>query len=241
MADDAEPDSQHAFLRRALEQPLPTGRMRVVTVPSPPLAGETLFANSSDDRALLWEQPLGPLVVGLCCANALSASGEERCAELLSAALLGRLDRHLFPGALDLPMRRFGGLAFSSGDIRAATDDAWTPFPNSLVILPCWRYEQHDGRAALTVTLRPRDLEEPDLIEAELFAIEASRLASITNPTMDPNSPVEIHHLAMADWVALVEAHLHVLRRGEISKVVAARRSSRVRSTHEISRERSCA
>lgn len=225
MVDPSEAYAIRAFVRQALALPLADGTLRAVTVPSPLRAIEALFAYSCDERAFLWAPPLGPAVVGLGCARVISASGDQRCAQLVSAAQAERLERRAFPGALELPTLWFGGLAFSSGDARATTDDAWSPFPDSLFILPRWRYIQLDNKAALTITLSRRDLEQPERIEAELQALTAPAAANLPASAMDVGHPVQIRHLPMADWRSLVESHLRVLRRGEATKVVAARRS----------------
>ncbi|MCB9581151.1 MAG: isochorismate synthase [Polyangiaceae bacterium] len=174
---------------------LATDDLAVVTRPAPVLSVEGLLA-ASDDDAVLWHPPGGPLWLGLGVAARFRASGPDRFERITEAA------RAVLAEAPEL--RAFAGFAFAPG---ASDDDVWRGFAEAEAVLPRINYVLHQGRATLSTVGGELPLPTPRL-----------RPASLAPPNVQRRDHSD------AEYIAAVRAIGDGIASGAFDKVVVARR-----------------
>ena len=174
---------------------LATDDLAVVTRPAPVLSVEGLLA-ASDDDAVLWHPPGGPLWLGLGVAARFRASGPDRFERIAEAA------RAVLAEAPEL--RAFAGFAFAPG---ASDDDVWRGFAEAEAVLPRINYVLHQGRATLSTVGGELPLPTPRL-----------RPASLAPPNVQRRDHSD------AEYIAAVRAIGDGIASGAFDKVVVARR-----------------
>jgi isochorismate synthase len=118
--------------------------------------------------------------------------------------------------------RFFGGLAFAPG---AGEDPPWSELADGAFVLPRWTYAVLRDRATLTLALGADDPRDLAAIDDELESI----VATVTGDTSLEGVPAigswQLSQLDVESWTRMVAAAQDRLARGELQKVVVARRS----------------
>ena len=197
--------------------------------PSPALEGETtpvadpgdLLAIARTDPQLpvfYWEQPSrGLAMVALGAAREIRAAGASRFADVSAAATA--LLESITSGAGDRrAWRVVGGFGFSD---HAGAGDAWQGFPPARLVLPRLLWTREGGRTTLT---RVWERGAEDMTNALLARARAGR--STTDPATDgiPIRSMPPTSGERARWRERVERARAAITRGELRKVVLARR-----------------
>jgi isochorismate synthase len=166
--------------------------------------------------------------------------GSERFGGLLDQgrALFARLHEHRAAGCDELPPPRlYGGLGFTVAPPTPAAasplpaDQPWRNFADASFALPRWLGLELEGRSYLQLAIRRAELNQPALLLAELALLERAVAAAGVPSRRGLADPVtaggsdELLQLPLGRWTAMVEAALGSIGRGELSKVVVARRS----------------
>ncbi len=198
-----------------------------VELPAPSVAAEYVVAGASDD-ALVFAPPAGFESAGLGVCAVISGSGPERFAQVESKAraLFARLS---VQGA-SAPPRLFGGFAFQSG---RAQSTLWRALGEARFVLPRLLYSRDEGQATLSVYARREELEQPSSRRA--LALEAEQLLSALRSqagvtaapeigSWPPSPGAELGREGAEEWSRLVEEIRARIARGELEKVVLARR-----------------
>jgi isochorismate synthase len=199
---------------------LPARGTVLLTVPAPRAPLERVWGGDGDGPAVLWTDPRGRSLAGVGAAVDVSAGGEGRF-ELVSAAasaLAGATQ--VVREAAEAPVAAMiGGFAFAPGS--PAT--CWERFGEARFVLPRWSYEHHVGGAAtLTLALGPGERPSAGELVAEgAQIIERLATSSPPTPAIDERRLVSMEPEA---WSALVEGARAAISRGELGKVVLARR-----------------
>lgn len=219
-----------AALREGLEEAAGGSGIALVALPAPVVPFEKLLAGTEDD-ALAWSVPGRFELAALGETAALTAEGPERFQQVAGAAaeLFARLHPVGVAGAAPPPLRLFGGFSFTGEQPRSGL---WGPLGAARFVLPALGYLRDlrdGGRATLFVSARADELRRPSVLENVLERALAA-LAKLS--AQDPEIPSagsdgaggSITERPTDEWHRLVEAIGREIARGELEKVVLARR-----------------
>jgi menaquinone-specific isochorismate synthase len=196
--------------------------------------GESLLAVAPQADAWYWSDG-GEEQVGLGIARRLQGSGPERFEQLDLA--LTQLWRSLEPSSVveaGAPTPRVvGGLAFQTG---RASQVPWSQFGEGQLVLPRLTYTRRADRAWLTLVATPGELSaasRPRLLE------EATELLTAASRVPEPEAPgpFELAERDAEQWRVQIHRVKSAIERGEVQKVVLARRVL-VRFARELSAAR---
>ena len=196
---------------------------RSVEVPAPSVRAAL---GRAETPRVLWTAPDEPTVVGSGTATAITATGEDRFAEVRAGAdaLFSAGDVHA--GAIAARPRLFGGLAFHDDH---SGDPPWEGFPGALFVLPEVQvtYAAGDppdaGTAWLTVNAVGPDA-SPSSVE-ERIERERAALRDLPEPGPPAGPPGVTNRertTSLADWRDSVNAAVDRIHDGELRKVVLA-------------------
>lgn len=190
----------------------------VLRVPAPARRAELLLRLDYPD-ASYWAEPGGYEHVGLGAIVTLSATGAERFARVSEQA------RRLFAdlGGAAERVRLFGGFAFQAG--RAGTA-AWRPFGEGRFVLPRYAYERAGDEAELLVAVTAADLSGANGAESVL-AGAAAILDALSAGTEERDASAgapTVSERPESEYFALVGSIRAAIERGDVEKVVLARR-----------------
>ncbi len=118
-----------------------------------------------------------------------------------------------------LPLAFFG-LAFAVG---SATDEPWCDHGDGQLSSPRWTYLREGDEAVLAWSSGPRWSRQAEVARGELDAILAALAATL--PTPGRPRAVGVERVSGERWAEHVEAARAAIGRGELHKVVAARRT----------------
>lgn len=209
------------FVRAALSE-APSEGVLAVTVPAPVAPVEAPLRALRKGPSWVFAPSEGVAMAATGVAIEARASGEERFALARDACqrMLGDVVHRAHPDALSIPVRAFVGFAFAAGGASAAP---WDAFGDALVSLPRWSYCADGARASLTLAVDVgRGIDERLLLaelEAVMGAIESAPGAADAMPPI-----LREDHVERARWRRSVGAIREAIARGEVGKVVAARR-----------------
>jgi menaquinone-specific isochorismate synthase len=213
--------NRHAGLRRAVEALSGSAKagFAVARVPAPARRAELLMRLEPERDASYWAEPGGYEHVGLGAVATLSAAGAERFAHISEQA------RRLFA---DLAgdgrgLRLFGGFAFQAG--RAASE-SWQAFGEGRFTLPRISYERTGDDAQLLLLLSAQELADAGATEGAIQAA-ARVLDALSQTVEEPDSrsgAPELDERPDAEFVGLIQQIRESIERGELEKVVLARR-----------------
>lgn len=163
------------------------------------------------------EADSGSIYVGLGVAEVLRATGEGRFVTLQNLLEMFRIkhpELHVFSKSL----RFFGGASFAVGPDGAGE---WSEFGDAQFVLPRVLYVDGPDRARLLAVSPPgQDRETRDLLRAVERLFVAAPLPA--GPALDRLD--EQASIGEADWERLLDRIQQAIDRGELEKVVAARR-----------------
>lgn len=210
------------FVRGAIAE-APSEGVLAITVPAPITPIESPLRALRKGPSWVFAPSEGVSIAATGVAIEVRASGADRLALARAACeqLFGSIVHRVHPEALSIPVRAFVGLAFAPG---AASVPPWEPFGDALVSLPRWSYCVDGVRASITLAIDvTRGIDEA-LVLAELEAV----LGAVERATPTASAPpaiVRVDHVDRERWARSVAAIRDAIARGELSKVVAARRS----------------
>jgi isochorismate synthase len=159
--------------------------------------------------------------VGLGASAVIRTEGPGRVREARRA--IERIDAGL--EATDSRRPRFwGGLAFAPG---RSAGGCWEAFGECLFLLPRWHYEDAGAAARLGLVFRPAT-DDLDVLLAEGERLCDALSEPLAAPSPAPRSAAleRRESTSEAQWTELVNAIRQGIERGEVHKVVAARRST---------------
>lgn len=216
-----------AFAREAAARAAgrPGVDIAVVTLPAPLAGPEALLEANPDAPAWLWAPPRGPAFAGVGVAAEITASGAGRFFGLQREArrLWERVCEIRHPAAAAPPARLFGGLAFAAG---AADEPPWSDFGDAAFALPSLCYGRDGERAWLSAAAPPGLAATPawtDRIARTLAQLAGA--AGLAAPTPAAGPPPRVREQELSLWRREVDAIRAAISRGEVEKIVAARRS----------------
>ncbi len=213
-------------LRDGLDEARADGGIALVGVPAPVVPAERLLAGVADD-ALVWAAPRGFEIAALGESAALTADGPARFRQVADAAgeLFARVRAVGVAGAEAPPLRVYGGFSFT-GELPES--EIWAPLGAARFVLPALGYLHEGDGAMLFVSARAEDLRQPAAREAVVErALAALAALDIENQAIElPGAGVDssISERPAAEWDELVEEIGREIARGELDKVVLARR-----------------
>ncbi|MEO1085043.1 MAG: chorismate-binding protein, partial [Acidobacteriota bacterium] len=216
---------------------IPAGRWLALTLPAPPAEPQAVIDAAEavgfdvQDHGVLWRPPEGASYAAVGAAVHLKLQGAERFTDLRRRAgdIFGRLDADAFEGAERTVPRAFGGFAF---DVGAADSAPWRAFGDGCFTLPRWLYRRSEHGADLTLTVGAEELQaKPSGHWAELTTLLLRQMAAAgdLDTSFYSARPIEVPRLvedadADAAWVQLVRDIRGAIHRGDVEKIVAARR-----------------
>jgi menaquinone-specific isochorismate synthase len=225
-----------AALREGLEEAAGGAGIALVGLPAPVVPFEKLLVGTEDD-AVAWAVPGRFELAGLGETVALTAEGPERFQQVAGAAaeLFARLHSVGVAGATPPPLRLFGGFSFTGEQPRSGL---WGPLGAARFVLPALGYlrdlrDLRDGdRATLFVSARADELRRPSVLESVLERALAAlaKLAAEDSEVPTANAGATgaaggtITERPAEEWHRLVEAIGREIARGELEKLVLARR-----------------
>ncbi|MEM8996779.1 MAG: chorismate-binding protein, partial [Acidobacteriota bacterium] len=231
-----ETSSLSTRLARRLDA-IPAGRWLALTVPAPPAEPQAVIDAAAvvgfdvPDHGVLWRPPEGASYAAFGAAVQMDLLGPDRFTDLRRRAghVFGRLDADALEGAEATVPRAFGGFAF---DVGAADAAPWRAFGDGCFTLPRWLYRRRDRSADLTLTVGADELQAQSSgrwAELTLLLLGQLAAASERDTSFRGARPVEVPRLvedagADAAWVRLVEDIRGAIHRGDVEKIVAARR-----------------
>ena len=231
ISDDDSADDNLAFLRRALEAPLPASKDYVaVTLLAPIDAPEKFLRLVPRNGGFLWRSPTtGDTFAGGGTAGSIKVRGADRFRTLSRAVprLFDRVASYAVDGRAPPPVL-VGGAAFAPDG--SPDDHCWKEFGEDELTLPRWGYHRLRTVATITLTVRREEISSPAQIEEIL--IEARQLLrefSDEPPTsliarFDPAN-LHVHQTTLDEWWDYLDNIRAALRSGEYQKIVAARRA----------------
>jgi isochorismate synthase len=220
----AEPAQLATSLRAELERlaaAANTSELCFADVAVTPHRAEALIDVSTDGNASYWAEPGGYEYAGVGALRVIEARGAERF-QNVSAELRDVFER-LGPDAGKL--RLLGGFAFQPG--RAATP-AWRPLGEARFVVPRLVYQRRGDGARLGLLLTRDELRAPEGRE-EALALASNALAALAASHDDSHAPPEsatFDERPDDDYLALVEELKATIERGDLEKLVLARRIS---------------
>ncbi|HYH47534.1 MAG TPA: isochorismate synthase [Thermoanaerobaculia bacterium] len=222
-----------AALREGLEEAAAGSGIALVGLPAPVVPSEKLLMGTEDD-ALAWAVPGRFELAALGETAALTAEGPERFQQVAGAAaeLFAHLHSVGVAGAAPPPLRLFGGFSFTGEPPRSGL---WGPLGAARFVLPALGYLRdlrEGGRATLFVSARADELRRPSMLENVLERALAALAALAVEDTGIPPAWSDaagaaggsITERPADEWHRLVEAIGREIARGELEKVVLARR-----------------
>lgn len=217
-------DAAERFLSSALLAAAADRVIAIVRFPAPRAPLEALAGALRKGTAMSWRAPDGTAIVaqGSCITIALEGDDRFGALERARLRLFGAARRTTHPDAPDAAPRLFGGWAFATG---GASDEPWDGFGDGRFFLPRWTYERHGHGATLTAAVDLRDgwTGRFALARAELGSVwDALRRVPHVSP---PPDVVGVAHLDIDRYADEVRAITEAIARGEVSKIVAARRA----------------
>jgi isochorismate synthase len=219
-----------AFAADALERAARDGGARVVVVaaPAPLAAVEDVLAACAEDTWRMWAPPQGPQLAGMGEVLAVDAQGEARIAGLRARGhdALAGLRSIAHPAAGSPAPRLVGGLAFRPG----LAGPEWAALGDASFAMPKLGYGRDGDLAWATVAAPIEEAADP---EARAHAAQQlgdliAAIAALPGPRDLRGEPARARVARDGDrehWRRRVEAIRERIRRGEVDKIVAARRS----------------
>jgi salicylate biosynthesis isochorismate synthase len=206
------PADAAAYVREALERS--AGALAIISVPAPVVAPRRLLGLFGGEPSIMWCPAAGPGFAGVGEAARLQPGQGLR----EQASALWRKTVQLdFPGSIPAPPARvFGGLAFAPG---AADAPPWSEFGDGGFALPRWRYCVDGDHAWLSLA----GVRNPPESAAQL----AQLLVALSAPQHDePPAPhiARLEQEPLSQWSRQVDDIRAAISRGEVEKIVAARR-----------------
>jgi menaquinone-specific isochorismate synthase len=192
----------------------------LLTRPAPRVPVEAFLALPLEGERMLWDDGIGSAFAGRGAAARVEAWGEDRFREAKS------LGERLFASLLDVDpgsapaARLFGGVAFQPQKI---APPPWTGFADASFVLPRWTYCVSNDAAFVRVAAPASALRgAEDRLAAVVRALE-----DVPEPSPAlPANGARLVEMARPIWDELVHDALRSIRRRELEKVVAARRSA---------------
>jgi menaquinone-specific isochorismate synthase len=196
---------------------------RSVEVPAPPVRA---VVERAEAPRVVWTAPDEPTVVGSGSAATITATGEDRFAEVRAdaEALFAAGDVHA--GTLAARPRLFGGLAFHDDH---DGNPPWEGFPGAMFVLPAVQvtYAAGDPPEAETAWLTVNDAgpgASPSAVEDRLDR-ERAALADLPEPGTTSGPPgvsSRERTTSRAVWRDSVDDAVDRIHEGELRKVVLA-------------------
>ncbi|MEM9554485.1 MAG: isochorismate synthase [Acidobacteriota bacterium] len=238
-----EPDRDRArqrdFVVDRLARAARGDAIALVALPAPlvPVAELLRLGGDTSADGVVWDPARSDLQtidaasfagVGACAA--VRCRGAERFTALRreGSALLERVESSAFGDLAPLAPRLYGGLAF---DVGAADESAWAAYGDCGFTVPRVHYRHDTHGAVLGLAVRPEEVADTEVREvwAERLLALCARL-DIT-ARREPLS-VGVEPMAQApravtddDWLRRIDAIRAAIERGEVDKIVAARRA----------------
>lgn len=211
-------DSLRARIDELANKP-PARELCVADVTVPALRAETLVDLEPAGEAYYFAEPSGYEHVGLGAVRVVAARGPERF-RVVSAEL-----QSLFAslGEDAAGLRLFGGFAFQTG--RAASP-AWRALGEARFVLPRLMYERSGEQARILLTFATRELGDAEVRAAALDLARRAMTAQHAARSEPLSAPlrVALDERPEEPYLALVERGRAAIARGELEKVVLARR-----------------
>jgi menaquinone-specific isochorismate synthase len=199
------------------------GRWTAITVEAPAGLPEAFLAGTWLPYGNLWIPHLGMAFATAGVARRILVRGKDRVSQLRTELqeTFARLDVVAEVPSAPAP-RFFGGLAFAEG---AADEPPWEEFGDGAFVLPRWTYSILGEEAYLTFIVGPDErsrlaalLDEYDTVLASVAGTGISMWA----PTIKAS---DVGQLPVDTWKKMLADVRGRLGRGELAKVVMARRS----------------
>ncbi len=203
-----------------------------IALPAPVGPVERLLEVSNRDHGAVWDPPHDTSFSGVGVAWKAQLKGANRFHDLRKEAgqVLRNLHVESHSNALAFEPRVVGGFAFEVG---AADEDPWRDFGDGCFTLPRFVYGSDGVSAMLAVVVRGDEISSPAQrasliaearqIWAGLDRLPTQELGGILN--VDPRPEVHDTPEDGADWIRRIEDIREAIRRGEVEKIVAARRA----------------
>jgi menaquinone-specific isochorismate synthase len=220
IASPSRPDDPAAGeLRRAVLAAPRASELIPVVVSAPARSAEFLIGLGLSSDASYFAAPGGGESLGLGAARALTASGPERfhVIRLQAEALFRELPEA--SGA-----RLFGGFAFQTG---RAQSDTWRSFGEARFVLPRVAYERAGDTARLRLVLTEREIAEAsggETLELAARVLGALHGSEVPGVAANGSGNARLHEQPAEAWAAQVHAIEGAIARGELEKLVLARR-----------------
>jgi menaquinone-specific isochorismate synthase len=211
------------FLARCMAS-VPAGRTLVATIEAPTGLPEAFLASTWLPHGALWVPHIGTAFATAGVAKRVVLDGKGRLNQLRNAIEHTFSTMDVFADTQSPPPtpRFFGGLAFAEG---AGDEPPWKEFGDGAFVLPRWCYALSDDKAFLMLAIgadQPRDTAAVfDELEAIISGIAGTGL-SMWAPTISTSL---VGQMEIERWVAMLANVRERLTRGELLKVVMARRS----------------
>lgn len=222
----------HAELRRAVARARSTvtgAELAVVWISAPPGRASGLRACAVGEHTVFWSTPDATPGEGLREFVGLGASAVIRTEGADRVPAARRAVERAYAGLAgsepaSAPPRFWGGLAFAPG---RSAGGCWEAFGECTFLLPRWHYEDSGGAARLGLVYRPA-ADDLDALLAEGERLCDALSAPVAAPAPAPQSAALERRESTSEeqWAEFVSAIRHGIERGEVQKVVAARRST---------------
>ncbi len=221
-----------SFLAPRLEAAAKRPTHTWLAIPAPVGPVERLLEISSLDHGAVWDPPHDVSFSGVGTAWKAQLRGESRFHDLRTEAgrMLGELHAESHPAALAFEPRVVGGFAF---DVGAADEDPWRDFGDGCFTLPRFVYGSDGISAMLALTVHGKELSGPGRLQD--FISEIRRIWNSLQPTtprqlgkvleVAPRPAVDPVPEDGAEWIRRIEDIREAIGRGEVEKIVAARRA----------------
>lgn len=218
------PAEADRFLAGALARAAERKEIAIVRFAAPRAPLTSLASAARRGTAIAWRAPddAAVMAVGRCATIALDGPDRFAALEPARQALFAAAARTTHPSVPDRAPRLWGGWAFALG---AADHEPWEGFGDGRFFLPRWSYERTDRGGVLTAAVDLRDgwTGRVDLARTELSTLwEALSRAAHEAP---PARVVRVSHSDLDRYRDRIRAITEAIGRGELSKVVAARRA----------------
>lgn len=220
----SEPETLEAALRAELERLAADAQgseLALCEVAVAPRRAEALLELEPGDSASYWSEPGGYEYAGIGALRVIEARGAERF-QSVSAEV-----REVFAkfGADADKLRLLGGFAFQPG---RAQSPAWRPLGEARFVVPRLVYERRGDTARLVLVVARRELADLTFRESllELSGRALAALASTHDDAHVPPEPALLDERPDADYLSLVDELRATIERGELEKLVLARRVS---------------
>jgi len=200
-----------------------TSELFVIRFPARARGAEFLLGLGLAEHGCYFAAPAGTERAGIGAVRVLTAAGSERFQSVRQQA--EALFAELSPAA---EIRLFGGFAFQPGRSQSET---WRPFGEARFVLPRVTYERTGDRAHVALVLAKSELSDGRLetaIELTSRVLEALERPAEVAPGSQSSRSVagnaELREGSAESWRAQVRAIGDAIDRGELEKLVLARR-----------------